>query len=468
MNESFKNKKVLVFGLGLLGGGVATTNWLLKQGAKVTVTDTKDKQTLKSSLKNIKGKVKLSLGGHHSKDIDSADVIAVNPGVPLSNIYIKRAIRKGKTLVNETMLFYDGWPKMLAGVTGTRGKTTTAHWLNHFLNAGRRSTLAGNSSDHPFLKVLDRAKRYDIAVAETPSFQLELFGPETRTPDIAVITNISPDHLNHHGSMRAYVLAKANIFKHQKSDQCLILNADNPWTPFLLKQKPKAYVWFFSRRKGLRKNQNGLYYRRGAVHFQFGGKSQKVLDVLDFAQHYGEHNLENLLASSLAAYLAGVSGEQIRERIPTLPAVPLRQEIVFQNKKLTIINDTTATSPEGGIAAVRRFAGSHTVLITGGTDRQLDFKPWAKAVARYIKPVNIVLLSGSATDKMLKEFKVKNSKFKVFDTLKECLEAALKQAGKYPKSVVLFSPASKSFEKFKNEFDRGRKFNGLVKKWIRR
>lgn len=464
--NNLRAKKVLVFGLGLLGGGVAAANWLLRQGADVTVTDLKSEQDLAPSLQKLTGKPRLALGGHSEQLIEDTHIIVVNPDVPPANPLIQYAMKLGRPVINEVTLFYDLWPKPLIGVTGTRGKTTTTHWISHLLAAGMRSTIVGNSTERPFLNVLEESGDYDIAVAETPSFQLELFGPDVRPPDIAVVTNIYPDHLNRHGTLKGYAEVKANLFRNQKEGQCVVLNADNPWTEYFISLKPKSYLWLFSKMPALPEGANGVFYKDESLWYQFGGYQQKVLDLKGFVDKHGEHNLENLLAASLVAYLAGSTGGQIKERIPSLPQVPFRQETVFESDKLRIINDTTATSPEGGIAALKRFKGPHTVLITGGTDRDLDFTEWANMLPECIAPENTVFLGGSATRKMIAALGDKAAGIPVFETLQECLAAALERAGKYPKSVVLFSPAAKSFEKFKNEYDRGEQFNARVKKGV--
>jgi len=508
--DYFKNKKVLVFGLGLLGGGVATTNWLLKHGAKVTVTDLKNKKQLASSLRRIKGpfgglrasKVKLKLGGHSEKDIKENEIIVLNPDVSPENRLIKLARKLGKQIENEATIFYKLCSKPIVAVTGTRGKTTTANWLAHFLNARYKTVISGNSYIEPLLKTLDRVNKFSVVVNELPSYHLELFDGGIKAPEV-VITNIFQDHLNRHGSLKNYVRAKANIFKNQTANQNLVLNHDNKWTPFILKLKPNAKTWFFSL-SSLPKRLAGVFYKnetvypapfagkRCGIYFQNGGKAKKVLGIRGFADKWGEHNLQNLLAASLMAHICGVPWAKIRQRIKTLPQIPFRQEVVFQNRKIRIINDTSATSPDGGIAAIKRFAlpsvallcpseafgeggakeRPSCILIAGGTDRQLDFREWGRVVRKLIKPENIILLSGSATDKMLKHLGLSLNKIQVFDTLEKCVKTGLAKARKLGNATLLFSPAAKSFEKFKNEFDRGKQFNALirkeVKKWIKR
>jgi UDP-N-acetylmuramoylalanine--D-glutamate ligase len=460
----YKNKKVLVFGLGILGGGVATTNWLLKQGARVTVTDLKTADELRPALEQITGPVELKLGGHDDTLIRECDVVVCNQDASINNPYIQLAFQLGKEVQTEGTLFYTLFPGRIVGITGTRGKTTTTAWVNTFLQTQYRSTTAGNWGDiNPFLEIMDRSGEFDIAATEVPSFQLEYFHLIDRGPDVAVITNLFSDHLNRHGDMQGYAKAKANLFLKQTPNQHLVLNHDNEWTDFFLAQHPRAHAWQFSKTK-LPQDIDGLYAESGMLIFHEHGTAAPVISIGNFSAEKGEHNLENLLASALASHCAGISWEHIRATIPTLPTVKFRQEVIFESERLTVINDTTATSPEGAVVAMKRFAGPHTVFIIGGTDRQLDFTGWVQE-AQKIPLEHLFFLSGSATDKMLIAL-ANPANAQVFDTLTECVHAALKKAGQYPEATIIFSPGAKSFEKFKNEYDRGEQFTGIVQSTI--
>ena len=461
----FKDKKVLIFGLGILGGGVSVTNWLLKQGAQVTVTDLKNQEQLADSIKKINGRVEFRLGGHIKEDIAANDIIVINPDVSIRSEFIRYAFELGKEVVNEAIIFFREFGHPIIGVTGTRGKTTTVAWTEFFLSSLFRSSIAGNSTTHPYLTVLDKKDDLEIAVAEVPSFQLELADKVPIAPYIAVITNISQDHLNRHGTMEEYARVKSLWFRHQESHHHCVLNADDKWVYFLLSQKTCDNPWYFSM-KPLRPGLSGVWHVKDAIYFHSDHQERQVLTLDDSALALGEHNIANLMASAMAAHLAGVEWEDIQRKIKSLPSVPFRQEIIFADDKLSIINDTTATSPEGAIQALKRFGGLETVLITGGTDRQLDFAKWAEVLKQNIQPGNVVFLAGSATDKMLIVLDDWSAAAPVCDTLEECVDTAFKKTGNYSKSVLLFSPASKSFEKFKNEFDRGEQFNVLVKKYL--
>ncbi len=464
MKNEFKNKNVLLIGLGILGGGVSVANWLLKKRAKLSITDSKPKKYFKDSIKQIKGNVNYYFEKCDEKIVSDADIIIINQAVPQTNPLVQLAEKLHKPIYNESKIFYGECTKPIIAITGTRGKTTTTNWVAHLF--GKNALIAGNSVKEPLLKILPKTKNISckIVVNEIPSFQLERFED---SPSVAIITNIYVDHLNRHGTLENYALVKANIFKYQTANDKLILNYDNEWTKFFLNLKPKSEVWFFSTNV-LPENINGLYYQNKNVYLQTVSTNPvKVLDIKNFVEFWGKHNLANILSATSAAYLAGESWSNIQKRIKTIPQIEYRQELVIKNGKIKVVNDTSATSPEGGIAAVERFGSKNCILISGGTDAGLEYNEWAKNVSKYLLQENIILLEGSATKKMLNELGkyMDISKISVKYTLEECVKLAYKIASEIKdKTVILFSPAAKSFEKFKNEFDRGEKFNKLIKK----
>lgn len=452
-SEYLKNKKVLVMGLGLLGGGIATTKWLVKHGAKVTVTDLKSRADLLSSIKALgpaAKRVKFVLGKHNESDFRSHDIIVINPAVPKESPYLKIARAAGARLENEASLFFRFCKNPIIGVTGTRGKTTTANWVHHFLKQKfKKPALTGNSADNTMLKALDKLDSTTPVVVELSSWHLELLTKSERAPHIAIITNLYPDHLNRYKNITAYALAKAKIFKHQSPNDFLILNKKNKWTKIFINQKPRSRI---------------LYPHTSFIE-------HRVFDKR-FADQFGEHNLQNLKTAALAAHIAGVSWDLINKALPTLPQIKFREEVVYHHGQLTVINDTTATSPDATIAALKRFSyqGQTLILITGGTNKNLDYKDWGKSVKKFVAEENLFLLDGSATEKMLAEL-TKTKYFKkeprLFRQLDELLRSALKSAKiSKQKITVLFSPAAASFEKFKNEFDRGEQFNKFLKKRV--
>lgn len=453
----FKNKKVLVVGLGLLGGGVATTKWLVRHGANVTVTDLKSRKELYSSIKSLGSAaegVRFVLGRHRAEDFRKNEIVIVNPGVPRESPYLSVAKKAGAKLENEASIFLRFCKNPIVGVTGTRGKTTTANWIYHFLKKKYPgSALTGNSSDNPMLAALDKLDGRSPVVVELSSWHLELLPQSGRAPHIAVITNLYPDHLNRYPSIRSYALAKANIFSNQSENDFLLLNKNNPWTKFFLKLRPKAKIVYFPATLGL--------------------------NLEKFKKTHGEHNFYNLNVAVLVARHFGVSLQEIRTALKTLPPVKFRQELIVNKKNFKVVNDTTATTPEATIAALKRFAKFsrfnlvNLVLIAGGTDKKLDFKEWARTVKKYVKPEGLFLLNGSATKKMIRSLRkigyFRRTKPQVFEDLSEIVkrirnyELGIRLGNRSlihdSLFIILFSPGAASFEKFKNEFDRGRKFN---------
>lgn len=529
MENKLKGKKVLLVGLGILGGGVATAKWLLKQGVILTITDLRGRKELKNSLQELgaaRRRVRFVFGRHEVSDFTSHDLIVINPAVKIiGNKFLSAARRAGVPIINDLTIFLEYVKNPVVAVTGTRGKTTTANWIAYFFGSKYAGVKAGgNSSDEAFLKLLSglEKNRKLPAVLELSSFQLELLpygycsnffsqlvdnsrelSSGSRAPDVAVITNLYRDHINRHTTMKNYALAKANIFKNQANNQKLILNYDNEWTKFFLKQRPKSKVYFVSAGK-LPKGLRGLIISRVCapmstppnhqpfliranrkirkIVFCDGRRVENVFgeETLRQVEALGEHNLYNFLFAALAARLMGISWKEIELRAKNLPRIRYRQEVILQRKNLVIVNDSAGTSPDATVAAIRRFSkAGDLILITGGTDKKLEFRALAREIKKTVKQANLFLLNGSATKKMAKELEklrfFKNTQPQLFESLQEILRRiknkelrirGAKTITPYSRFIILFSPGAASFEKFKNEFDRGEKFNLYSKKFF--
>lgn len=475
----FKGKKVLLFGLGSLGGGVATARWLFDNGAKLRITDLKTKTDLKRSLDRLRSiKAIYILGEHRYQDIDWADYVIVNPGVGYQNKYIQYALSKNKLVENDCSLFFSWAKGEIIAITGTRGKTTTTTWLFQFLQkligSETKLILGGNQPEKGLLKIIKKTNQNSLSILELSSFQLEFYRLGLKAPKIAIITSIFNDHLNRYKNIQEYIKAKAKIFQNQTKEDYLILNYDNQWTNFILKLKPSAQLFFVSTQKKINKN-SGIYYWQNHIFIRDNNKLSDLGNFKNFEIIFGKHNLTNLLFVLLTSYLwfklrNKKMPQILKEELFKLKTPNYRQEIIYQNKKLLIINDSASTSPEAVIAALKRFFtfNKNLILITGGTDKNLNFKDLAISLKKIIKPTNLILLEGTATTKLIKY--LRKEKFaliekNIFKNLKDCFLKSLEIASKYSSSIIIFSPGSASFEKFKNEFDRGRKFNALVKKF---
>jgi UDP-N-acetylmuramoylalanine--D-glutamate ligase len=485
-DNPLSGQKVLVMGLGLHGGGVATVKWLVKHGAKVTATDMRTRKELAPSLRALRGvSAKFVLGKHRASDFRIHDRIIVNPAVPRESPYIAIAEKAGKQVENVASLFFESLTNPVIAVTGTRGKTTTTLWVAELLKKKYRDTKASGSPENALLDEFERINGKKLpAVAELSSWQLEYLPVTTKAPHIAVITNLYPDHQNRYKSMSHYASAKANIFRHQGKDDILILNRDNEWHRYFLKKNPKSRVYFVST-EPLPKRLSGMYAKNGKLYFQHDGKKEKLFSVSRFQRERGAHNLANLMCAVLAVKLYDPNIKITERGVLRLPNPHMRQEVIYKKGALTVVNDSSATSPDGTIAAIRRFARDtqrqplriskrlplgvgrtgQIILITGGTDKQLEFSELAHEISRHIRPEDVVALEGSATDKLAKALRPHGYALIPYETLGECVRVAFAIAKKKRgKTVILFSPAAASFEKFLHEFDRGERFSQLVKK----
>ncbi len=465
----FRGKRVLVMGLGLLGGGVATTKWFVRHGAEVTVTDMKTRRELSPSIRalgSVARRVRFVLGRHRAVDFKTNDVVVVNPGVPRESMFLEIARRAGRTVTNDAHIFFDAVENPIVAVTGTRGKTTTATWIVHLLRGRfRRVVAGGNSPDMPLLSLINRLpERQCPVVLELSSWQLERLRGAKRRPNVAVITNLLPDHLNRYRSLKDYAAAKANIFTDQGQGDALIVNHQNPWTKYFLSLLPRSRVYCFST-ASLPRPVNGLSVELGRVLSQEGKRRRVVFGARVFraVAARGAHNVENFLAAALAAHLAGAPWRMIASRAVNLPTVRYRQEVVLRRRNLTVVNDASATSPDAGMAGVARFAGPGLFLIAGGTDKSLTYDRWAQAVSDHVAPEHLYLLEGSATKKMVSALQsihyFRTVRPQLFRTLAELLRAVRRRVVRSTRATILFSPAAASFEKFQNEFDRAERFN---------
>lgn len=474
--ENLKGKKALVMGLGLHGGGVATTKWLASKGAKVTATDMRTRKVLKPSIDALKDvKVRYVLGKHDEKDFAAHDIVVANPGVPRESLFLAIARKAGKRIVNDVTLFFDTAVQPVVAVTGTRGKTTTTLWIANLLAKKWPQTRpSGNTPENALLKEIVRIKGKDIpVVAELSSWQLEFLPGAKRAPHVSVITNIYPDHLNRYGGIEQYATAKGGIFANQTRGDFLVLNAEDKWTSFFLKMKPQGMI-FFTSRKELPARKNGLFVRDGYAVFRAAGIEQKLVRVDRFLRERGPHSLQNLLAALLAVKLFAPEIKVSEKDILTLKNPVMRQEEVYADKHITVINDSCATSPDGVAAVLTRFGKmpkEKLILITGGTDKQLHYDDLARALRSTLPKEQIVFLEGTGTTKLiaaLKKAKYLKADPVQYKTLEECVRKAWELTlglAKGEKAIIAFSPGGSSFEKFLHEFARGAAFNELVKKF---
>ena len=485
---NYKDKKILIMGLGLHGGGLAVANWFIKQGAKVRITDLKSKQELASSLKKLQKPkrwqhaLKLTLGRHDPKDFEWADLVVQNPGVPRESPYLKIARRRGAKIENEATLFFKlAGAKNILGITGTRGKSTVTNLVWQLLKQKYpNAQIAGNIATSPMFQIINNVKsKKPRVVLELSSWHLENLGEQRISPHLAVITNILPDHLNRYRSLADYAAAKANIFKFQTQNDFAILNFDNKLTKKLGLQAPSRRYWFS---KKYFSEQNGSFVKTGLIFFRQNGTEQRVLKVSDIKLP-GIHNLENVLAAVTVAMIEQVPATKVALVIKTAKGLPHRLELVREVNGVKYINDTAATTPDATIAALRTLSivkKSEIILIAGGADKKIPqqkFNELASEIKKTSKAV--ILFKGQGSDKIEKALKLLHacppqSRWLSGRRRVTCcmlpdtktMSEAVKRASAIakPGDIILLSPACASFGLFVNEFDRGEQFKKIIKK----
>jgi len=456
---NLQDKRVLVLGLGVHGGGLGVAKWLVRQGARVTVTDLKRADELQSSLDALRElPITYVLGEHREQDFLNADLIVRNPGVPRESKWLQFAREHNIPVEMEMGLFVERLPRGMAqviGITGTKGKTTTTLMTGAILKrANPKAVVAGNLRVSA-LELLDQIDAATPVVLELSSWQLEAFPQHQISPHIAAITNIFPDHLNRYRDFDDYADAKRIIFQYQQPGDWLVLNFDNkPSTK--LARGFGTLAWTSATR---RLNQGAC--REGDwLVWKWDGATHKILRA-DELRVPGQHNLANALTAIALASLHGVAPDIIADALREFRGVPHRQEFVRELNGVRYINDTTATAPAATIVAIETFAESGIVLIAGGADKSLAFDELARAIAQKVRAV--ILLEGSATEKLAQAIHAAGDPSLIvgrFDSLLSAVARAREIAREG--ETVLLSPGCASFGMFSNAFERREQFQKIV------
>ncbi len=470
MTMEFRGKNVTVMGLGLNQGGLGISKWLLAQGARLTITDLKDRHALAPSIEALErerktlGKkahaIRYALGAHRAEDFKNADLVIQNPGVPRDSRILKLARKAGVPIESDMSIFFRLCAHPIIGVSGTKGKTTVTALLGAMLEAAfGRALVAGNIRKSPHGAYVMESKRETPIVLELSSWQLESLKPAERSPNISVLTNVLPDHLNRYDGMADYAAAKELIYAWQLPTDIAIVPYDNAYT-----RKMGARVRgerFWASMKPLSDEENGLFYRGTKAVIRAQGVETVLFEMKD-ARLPGTHNLWNALLAGGAAFLRGAKPAAIRKALRAFKGVPHRLERVHDLRGVTYWNDTAATTPEASIAAMQTiFTRKKGVLLAGGADKALKFSEWAKVVKRHAK--DIILFEGTATPKMAAA--LKKAGVPVGATVASMKEAVAHAARAAKRGeAVLLSPGCASFGLFVNEFDRGDQFRVQVKK----
>ncbi|MDD5625729.1 MAG: UDP-N-acetylmuramoyl-L-alanine--D-glutamate ligase [Patescibacteria group bacterium] len=452
---NLSGKKVLVMGLGIIGGGLETVKWLLKQGAKITITDLRTKKELKPSLEKLKiFSIKYILGKHRPQDFKSADLIIKNPAVRNSSPFLKIAQENNVLITTDINLFFEQYPGQIIGITGTKGKSTTATLIYQILKkSGQKVNLGGNIGFSPLKFLNNKTKKDSKMVLELSSFHLENL---QKGPEIAVITNLFPDHLDRYKTFNEYIEAKKIILKSQTENGIAILNYDNKRSR-QLSSFCQGKIFWFSKKPFSKKD--GIFLKNKEIYFRQNNQLEKICSVAKI-KILGEHNLENILAAVCVACILKIKSKIIQNFLNDFSGIANRLELVRIFKGVRYYNDTAATMPEAAISALKSF-NRPVVLICGGADKNLKFQEFAQYIKKYGRVV--ILLPGTATSRLKSQILSVSRGKKIFEikNMKEAITMAEKMAKN--DDIVLLSPGCASFGLFKNEFDRGGKFKKFVK-----
>jgi UDP-N-acetylmuramoylalanine--D-glutamate ligase len=439
-------KRALVVGLGK--SGVASALFMKAHGARVTVSDTKSGDELRNEIPVLLDHgITVETGGHGDRTFRGQDLIVVSPGVPVDAPPLVQARSLGETVIGEIELAAQFLPGPIVAITGSNGKTTTTTLTGEIMTAAGLPTLVGGNIGTPAISLAERAKPETVVVLEISSFQLETI--QTFRPKIAVVLNVTPDHLDRHRTFEIYTDAKAKIFENQQGSDFAVLNADDP-TCVAMGNRTRAQLFWFSRQKEV---QQGAWVRDGNIVFRDSQGQREILQVSEIPLK-GAHNLENVLAAVCSGVLMGCAPEKVRQAVQDFKAVEHRLEFVATIGGVDYYNDSKATNVDATTKALESFpANIH--LILGGKDKGSDYTVLNDLIRQRVKRIYTI---GAAAGKI--ESQVKGAEIVHAETLENAIRKA--HATAQPGDVVLLAPACASFDQFKNYEHRGRVFKDIV------
>jgi UDP-N-acetylmuramoylalanine--D-glutamate ligase len=454
MTTDWSGSRVLI--LGAARQGIALARWLVRRGARVTLSDVRQLEDLASARAALADlKVEWAAGGHPLDLLDGTDVLCLSGGVPLSVPIVREALRRGIPLSNDTQAFMEAVPCRTVGITGSAGKTTTTALVGDMARKalGTRAHLGGNIGD-PLINYVDEMQADDLAILEISSFQLDQM---TRSPSISAVLNITPNHLDRHGTMAAYAAAKARILEYQSGEDTAVLGRDDPgaWN---LRGRVRGRLYAFSLLE-LEQDLNGTYLHDGLLNLR-DGRAYLPLLMREKVALRGDHNVSNVLAAFAIGHAAGLKLDAMLEAVEAFRGVPHRLELVRVLRGVRWYNDSIATAPERSMAAIRSF-DEPIVLMLGGRDKDL---PWEDLAALVGRRVDHLVLFGEAAELIGRAVAGQGSIGSLDVRRAQNLREAVARAAEVAESgdIVLLSPGGTSFDEFVDFADRGEAF----RKWV--
>jgi len=431
--------------------------WLSLHGAHVTLSDMRSEDELRVARESLaEFEITWALGGHPLKLLDSVDVLCPSGGVPLTLPIVAEAVSRGIPLSNDSQIFMEVVPCKTIGITGSAGKTTTTTLVGRMAKnaCGDKAYVGGNIGD-PLINYVDAMKADDIAILEFSSFQLEQM---TLSPSIAAILNVTPNHLDRHGTMEAYTAAKARILEFQSKDDVAVLGHDDKgaWS---LRDMVQGRMFTFSL-SDLDEGLDGAYLHEDLLNLRDGNAYLPLISREKILLR-GDHNVLNVLAAFTIGHAAGFPLDAMLEAVDDFRGVPHRLELVRELRGVRWYNDSIATAPERSMAAIRSF-DEPIVLLLGGRDKDL---PWDELMKLVNERVDHVVLFGEAAEKIQKTANsLGRGKMRFSVTRVDGLHGAVLKAAEVAESgdVVLFSPGGTGYDEFKDFAERGERFTTWV------
>jgi UDP-N-acetylmuramoylalanine--D-glutamate ligase len=441
--------------LGAARQGTALARFAVAAGAKVTLSDLRSAETLTAVLDSLADfDITFVLGVHPMELLEQADLLAISGGVPADAPFVQAARQRNIPITNDSHEFIKRAPTAVIGITGSAGKTTTTALTGVMSQLDGRRTWVGGNIGQPLITDLNKMAADDVVVQELSSFQLEQW---ERSPQVAAVLNITPNHLDRHKTMQAYIAAKANILRHQTAEDTAVLCADDPGS-YALSSLVQGQLRLFSLNHAI---TDGAFVHNETIWLRNG--SEKPVCPVSDVQLRGQHNLLNVLAAVTLADSVGISTDAMREAIRTFHGVEHRLELVRERNGVQFINDSIATAPERAMAALHAFDQQPIILLAGGRDKEMAWDDWASELPSLVQHV---ILFGELADlleqKLTEHSGVKN--LSGFMTRVETMADAVAVAEKTAVSgdIVLLSPGGTSFDAFQDFAQRGERFRELV------
>ena len=445
-------KRVVILGFGRQGRALA--RWLPTIGAHVIVSDMSTYEQMNGNMAAY-ADVEFVLGGHPESLLDDTDLVCISGGVSLALPIIQKAIERGIPLSNDAQLFLERCPAPVIGITGSAGKTTTTSLVGEMLKQSGRKTWVGGNIGDVLLDVLHEIEPDDQVVMELSSFQLELM---TKSPSISAVLNITPNHLDRHGTMEIYTRAKAQIMLHQEAEDITILCRDDPSSRQLEMLAQGDVAWF----SGNEMVSDGAFLAGQRLlvvgHSSHNGAPHVVCERPDIPLR-GQHNVMNVLAACAIAGAAGVTDNVMTTTISAFTGVAHRLEVIRTVNDVTYVNDSIATAPERVIAALRSY-DEPLILLAGGKDKDL---PWDDMLLLALEKCRHIIAFGHVGDQIVRQINAMvghTEDITRVDTLAQAIDVAVQQA--QPGDVVLLSPGGTSYDAYVDFVERGEHFRQLV------